>query len=155
MLKLILIFKSGLCSQTFLGRRHRFISIETTVYLFFKNYPVQSKLGQRCFLKKELCMSYMVFLHKSGPIDAMLIMQNSFIAKKFDIEDEDFLLMIPELQTSAVSCFGIKVVTENITLFQFSIYFRILLLFNQKKVIPLSYHLEAPFLNKSNKQLHQ
>ena len=40
------------------------------------------------------------------PIDAALIMYNSFIAKKLDIVDED-LLLIPELYISAVSCFGI------------------------------------------------
>ena len=49
------------------------------------------------------------------PIDAGLIMYNSFIAKKLDIVDED-LLLIPELYISAVSCFGMWVITKNMAL---------------------------------------
>ena len=45
-------------------------------------------------------------------IDAGLIMQKSFITN-----NEDLLLMIPELYTSVVSCFGIKVITKNMALF--------------------------------------
>ena len=44
-------------------------------------------------------------------------MQNSLIAKKLDIEDEHLLIMILELYTSVVSCFGIKVITKNMALF--------------------------------------
>ena len=54
MLKLILIFKRELWSQAFIVRTHHFLSFETTVYLFFKNYPVQNWLGQICFLKKRV-----------------------------------------------------------------------------------------------------
>ena len=50
-------------------------------------------------------------------INAGLIMQNSLIAKKLDIEDEHLLIMILELYTSVVSCFGIKVITKNMALF--------------------------------------
>ena len=45
-----------------------FSSVETTVYLFFKYYPAEDRLEQIYFLKKELCMSYVVFLYKSSPI---------------------------------------------------------------------------------------
>ena len=60
-------------------------------------------------------------------------MQKSFIAKKLDIKNEDFLLMIPELYTSVASCFPVKVITKNMALFQFCIYFGILVLLDQKK----------------------
>ena len=50
-------------------------------------------------------------------INAGLIIQNSLIAKKLDIEDEHLLIMILELYTSVVSCFGIKVITKNMALF--------------------------------------
>ena len=50
-------------------------------------------------------------------IDAGLIMQKSFIAKKLDFKDEDLLLMILELYTSVASCFAIKLITKNIALF--------------------------------------
>ena len=63
------------------------------------------------------------------------------------INDENLLLMIPELHTSVASCFPIKVIT-NMAFFQFCIYFGILVLLNQKKVIPLSYHVQATFINK-------
>ena len=69
MLKLILIFRSVLWPQAFLVRRTHFLSVETTIYLFFNYYPVENRLEQRYFLKKELCMSYMVFLYKSGQIE--------------------------------------------------------------------------------------
>ena len=48
-----------------------FSSVETTIYLFFKYYPVENRLEQIYFLKKELwlCMSYVVFLYKSSPIE--------------------------------------------------------------------------------------
>ena len=49
-------------------------------------------------------------------IDAGLIMQKSFIAKKLDFKDEDLLLMILEY-TSVPSCFAIKLITKNIALF--------------------------------------
>ena len=62
MLKLILIFRSVLWPQAFLVRRTHFRSVETTIYLFFNYYPVENRLGQRYFFKKELRMSYMVFL---------------------------------------------------------------------------------------------
>ena len=45
-----------------------FSSVETTIYLFFKYYPAEDRLEQIYFLKKELCMSYVVFLYKSSPI---------------------------------------------------------------------------------------
>ena len=69
-------------------------------------------------------------------------MQKSFIAKELDIKNED-LFMILELHTSVVSCFGIKVITKSIALFQFCTYFGILVLLNQKKMITLSHHLQV------------
>ena len=51
-------------------RRSDFLSVETTIiYLFFKYCPVENRLEQRDFLKKELCMSYAVFLYKSDPVE--------------------------------------------------------------------------------------
>ena len=64
MLKLILIFGS-----VFLVRRTHFFSIDTTNYLLFKYNPVENRLKQIYFLKKKLCMSYVVFLYKSSPIE--------------------------------------------------------------------------------------
>ena len=61
------------------------------------------------------------------------------IAKKIDIESEDLLFMILQLYNSAVSCFGIKVIAKNMALFKICIFFEILVLLNQKKVITLSY----------------
>ena len=55
--------------------------------------------------------------------------------------------MIVELYTSVV-CFGIKVITKNKALFQFCTYFVILAFLNQEKVLTLSYHLQASFINK-------
>ena len=46
-----------------------FSSVETTIYLFFKYYPVGNRLEQSHFLKKESCMTYVVFLFKSSPIE--------------------------------------------------------------------------------------
>ena len=46
-----------------------FSSVETTIYLFFKYHPVENRLEQIYFLKNELCMSYVVFLYKSSPIE--------------------------------------------------------------------------------------
>ena len=66
---LILIFRSVLWSQAFIVRRTHFLSVETTIYLFFNYYPVENRLEKRYSLKKELCMSYVVFLYKSGPIE--------------------------------------------------------------------------------------
>ena len=40
-------------------------------------------------------------------------MHKSLIAEKLDIEDEDLLFMILELYTTKFSCFGIKMITEN------------------------------------------
>ena len=42
------------------------LSVETTIYLFLKYYPVENRLEQTYFLKKEFRMSYVVFLYKSG-----------------------------------------------------------------------------------------
>ena len=56
-------------AQAFLVWRTQFLSVETPIYLFFNYYPVENRLEQRCFFKKELCMSYMVFLYKSGTIE--------------------------------------------------------------------------------------
>ena len=53
----------------------------------------------------------------SKSIDAGLVMQKSLIAKKLFIKDKDLLFMILELYTSAVSCFGIKVITKNMAWF--------------------------------------
>ena len=53
MLKLILIFRSLLWSQTFLVRRTRFLSVKITIYLFFNYYPMENRLEQRYFLKKS------------------------------------------------------------------------------------------------------
>ena len=69
MLNLTLIFRSALWSQAFLVRRTHFLSVETTIYLFFKYYPVKNRLEQKYFSKRELCMSYMVFLYKCGQIE--------------------------------------------------------------------------------------
>ena len=71
MLTLILIFRCVLWPQAFLVQRPYFLSVETTIYLFFKYYPVENRLEQIYFLKKELwlCMSYVVFLYKSSPIE--------------------------------------------------------------------------------------
>ena len=46
-----------------------FFSVETTVYLFYKYYSVENRLKQIYFLKKELCMSYVVFSYKSSLIE--------------------------------------------------------------------------------------
>ena len=46
-----------------------FFSVEITIYLFFKYYPVDNRLEQIYFLKKELYMSYGVFLYKSSPVE--------------------------------------------------------------------------------------
>ena len=65
MLKLIQIFKSILLPQAFLMRR--------TPFLSFTNFlsTIQRKTGwnKDIFFKKELCMSYVVFLYKSVPIE--------------------------------------------------------------------------------------
>ena len=53
MLKLILILRSVLWSQTFLVRRTRFLSVKITIYLFFNYYPMENRLEQRYFLKKS------------------------------------------------------------------------------------------------------
>ena len=67
-------------------------------------------------------MNYMVFLYKSNPTEKKIYRRwvdnvevNYF--KKLDIEDEDLCLMIPELYTSVVSCFGIEEITKNMALF--------------------------------------
>ena len=46
-----------------------FSSVKTAIYFFFKYYPVENRLEQIYFLKNELCMSYVVFLYKSSPIE--------------------------------------------------------------------------------------
>ena len=63
-------------------------------------------------------------------------MQKSLIAEKLDLEKED-VIMILEVYNSVASYFGIKVITKDMALFQFCIYFWILVLLNQKKVIKL------------------
>ena len=69
-LKLIVNFRGLLWSQAFLVQTTHLLSVETaTIYLLFKYYPVENRLEQRYFFKKELYMSYMVFLYKSGPIE--------------------------------------------------------------------------------------
>ena len=72
-------------------------------------------------------MSYMVVLCNIQTnrelIDAGLIIQKSFIAKKLGSADKDLFWMIPELHMFVVSCLGIKVITKNTTLFQFFIFF--------------------------------
>ena len=105
-----------------------FSSVEKTIYLLLKYYPVENKLKQT----------------------AGLIMLKSFI----DIKDEDILLMIPELYTFVASCFAIKVITKNVALFYFCIYFGILVLLNEQ-VLPLSYHVQASFINKKDKYLYR
>ena len=69
MLKLILISRSVLWPQTFLVWRTHFLLVETTICLIFKYYPLGNRLEQSYFLKKELRMSYVVFLYKSSPIE--------------------------------------------------------------------------------------
>ena len=69
MLKLILIFRSLLWPQAFLVRRTHFLSNETKIYVVFEYYPVGNRLKQGYLLKKELFMSYMVFLYKFGPTE--------------------------------------------------------------------------------------
>ena len=63
MLKLILIFGSVLWPQAFLVRRTHFLSVETTILIFFTYYPVENRLKKRHFLKKDLYKSYVVFLY--------------------------------------------------------------------------------------------
>ena len=46
-----------------------------------------------------------------------MIMHKLVIAKKLVIKDEDLVFMILELHNSVVSCFGIKMVTQNMALF--------------------------------------
>ena len=41
--------------QAFPVWRTHLISVETTIYLFFKHYPVENRLGQR-YLKKKRVM---------------------------------------------------------------------------------------------------
>ena len=50
-------------------------------------------------------------------IDARMIMHKLVIAKKLVIKDEDLVFMILELHNSVVSCFGIKMITQNMALF--------------------------------------
>ena len=70
MLKLILTFRGLLQYQAFLVRITHFPSVETTkICVVFKYYPVENRLEQRDFLKKVLCMSYVVFLYKSSLIE--------------------------------------------------------------------------------------
>ena len=65
MLKLILIFRSLLLPQATLVRINHCLSNATTmIYLFSKYYSVENKLDLSYFLKKELSMSYMIFLYK-------------------------------------------------------------------------------------------
>ena len=55
--------------------------------------------------------------------------------------------MIPKLHISVVSCFGIKMIVKNMVL--------VLYLFwdvNQKKVIPLSFHVKDTMINKKKKK---
>ena len=64
-------------------------------------------MEQRHFLKRlmhELRGLLVQILSKRKSIDPGLIMKKSFIAKNFDIEAVDLLLIITELYTSAVSC---------------------------------------------------
>ena len=63
-------------------------------------------------------------------INARLTMCKLLIANE-DTEDLPFAIL--ELYTYVVSCFWTQVITKNMTLFYFCIYFRILVPLNQKK----------------------
>ena len=52
MLKQILVFRNLLWLQPFLVRGTHFLSVETTIFLFFKYYSVEIMLEQRYFIKK-------------------------------------------------------------------------------------------------------
>ena len=67
MLKLILIFRCVLLPQAFLVWRTHFLLVETTIYLFFNYYPMENRLEQRYVFKKELNMSYILYI--SDPIE--------------------------------------------------------------------------------------
>ena len=47
--------------------KNSFSSVETIIV--FKYYPVENRLEQIYILKKELCMSYVVFLYKFSPLE--------------------------------------------------------------------------------------
>ena len=69
MLKLFLILRSVFWPPNISSADSSFSSVETTIYLFFKHYPVGNRLEQIYIFKKVLCMSYVVFLLKSTPIE--------------------------------------------------------------------------------------
>ena len=78
MMKLILIFRSLLWPQAFLLRRTYFFQIKQQ-FTYLLNIIQWETCWNKIFFKKELCMSYVVFLYKSGPMerksmDAGLIM---------------------------------------------------------------------------------
>ena len=68
MLKLILILRSTLLPQAFLVQRTDFLQLKQQFTYFLS--IIQWKTGwNKYLLKKELCMSCMVFLHKSSPTE--------------------------------------------------------------------------------------
>ena len=69
MLRLIIIFKSVLSLQAFLVRRTHFLRLKQQFTYFLSNIQWKTGWNKYIFLKKELCMSYMVFLYKSSPIE--------------------------------------------------------------------------------------
>ena len=66
MLKLILIFRSVLFPQVFPVRRTHFLQLKQQFTYFLS---IIQWTGANNFLKKEICMSYVVFLYKSSPIE--------------------------------------------------------------------------------------
>ena len=73
--------------------------------------------------------------------------------KKHDIEDEDLLSWLLSYKLLKFHFVFIKVTTKNLALFQFCIYFGILVLLNQKKMITLSYDVQASLIDKKDKYL--
>ena len=69
MLTLFLIFRGVFWLQAFLVRITHFLHLKQQFTYFFKYYPVENRPEQIYFLKKELCMSYVVLLYKSSPIE--------------------------------------------------------------------------------------
>ena len=120
MLKFILIFRSVLWPRPFLVQRTHILSVETTIYLFFKYYPVESRLEQSIFLKKSYVWATWSFyinpvqkkIHRGWADNVKAIH-----CKKACHWGWRPFLMIPELYTSVDSCFGIKVITKNVALF--------------------------------------
>ena len=142
MLKLILIFKSVLWPQVFLVRRTHFLQLKQHFTYFLT--IIQWKTGCNKYIFRKRSYVRATWSYYINPVQQKIhipwVDNVEFIhCKKLDIKDEDLLLMILELYTSLASCFAIKIITKNMVLLQFCIYFGFSDLLNQKKVIPISY----------------